>query len=90
MLMPNPFYQIYEGAALLAGAEPVFFCLALRKTGLFRLLRQFRQNVATLPIALHLQPRQPDRRGDDVGNDATGAATGGAIRFHCCLRRVLF
>ncbi len=22
---PNPFYQIYEGAALLAGAEPVFF-----------------------------------------------------------------
>ncbi len=27
--MPNPFYQIYEGAALLAGAEPVFMnCLA--------------------------------------------------------------
>lgn len=25
VLMPNPFYQIYEGAALLAGAEPVFF-----------------------------------------------------------------
>ena len=24
MLMPNPFYQIYEGAALLAGAEPYF------------------------------------------------------------------
>ncbi|MFV1972771.1 MAG: succinyldiaminopimelate transaminase [Thiohalobacterales bacterium] len=24
ILMPNPFYQIYEGAALLAGAEPVF------------------------------------------------------------------
>ena len=22
VLMPNPFYQIYEGAALLAGAEP--------------------------------------------------------------------
>jgi N-succinyldiaminopimelate aminotransferase len=22
--MPNPFYQIYEGAAVLAGAEPVF------------------------------------------------------------------
>ncbi|CAA0115568.1 LL-diaminopimelate aminotransferase [BD1-7 clade bacterium] len=28
VLMPNPFYQIYEGAALLAGAEPVFLnCL---------------------------------------------------------------
>ncbi|MCK4950302.1 MAG: succinyldiaminopimelate transaminase [Gammaproteobacteria bacterium] len=24
LLIPNPFYQIYEGAALLAGAEPVF------------------------------------------------------------------
>ncbi len=24
VLMPNPFYQIYEGAALLAGAKPVF------------------------------------------------------------------
>jgi N-succinyldiaminopimelate aminotransferase len=24
VVSPNPFYQIYEGAALLAGAEPVF------------------------------------------------------------------
>lgn len=24
IVMPNPFYQIYEGAAILAGAEPVF------------------------------------------------------------------
>lgn len=29
VLMPNPFYQIYEGAALLAGAEPCYLpCLA--------------------------------------------------------------
>ncbi len=29
VLMPNPFYQIYEGAALLAGAEPHFLpCVA--------------------------------------------------------------
>ncbi len=27
VLMPNPFYQIYEGAALLAGAEPFFLDL---------------------------------------------------------------
>jgi N-succinyldiaminopimelate aminotransferase len=27
VLMPNPFYQIYEGAALLAGAEPYFLKL---------------------------------------------------------------
>jgi N-succinyldiaminopimelate aminotransferase len=24
IVMPNPFYQIYEGAALLAGAKPYF------------------------------------------------------------------
>jgi N-succinyldiaminopimelate aminotransferase len=31
VVMPNPFYQIYEGAALLAGAEPYFLC-ALAET----------------------------------------------------------
>ncbi len=31
VLMPNPFYQIYEGAALLAGAQPYYLnCLAER------------------------------------------------------------
>ena len=31
VLMPNPFYQIYEGAAFLAGAQPVFLpCLPER------------------------------------------------------------
>lgn len=28
VLMPNPFYQIYEGAALLAGCEPDFYSIA--------------------------------------------------------------
>ena len=32
VLMPNPFYQIYEGAALLAGAEPGFLSCT-RKSG---------------------------------------------------------
>jgi N-succinyldiaminopimelate aminotransferase len=32
VLMPNPFYQIYEGAALLAGAEP-FFLSCTRDNG---------------------------------------------------------
>jgi N-succinyldiaminopimelate aminotransferase len=27
VLLPNPFYQIYEGAALLAGAEPYYYAL---------------------------------------------------------------
>ncbi|MGD8207367.1 MAG: succinyldiaminopimelate transaminase [Thiohalocapsa sp.] len=33
VLMPNPFYQIYEGAALLAGAEP-YFLSCTPETGL--------------------------------------------------------
>jgi N-succinyldiaminopimelate aminotransferase len=37
VLMPNPFYQIYEGAALLAGAEPYF----LNTTGGTRYLPDF-------------------------------------------------
>ena len=32
VLMPNPFYQIYEGAALLAGAQP-WFLNTTRETG---------------------------------------------------------
>ena len=32
VVMPNPFYQIYEGAALLAGAEP-YFINTLESTG---------------------------------------------------------
>lgn len=32
VLVPNPFYQIYEGAALLAGAEP-YFLNTTRETG---------------------------------------------------------
>jgi N-succinyldiaminopimelate aminotransferase len=33
VLMPNPFYQIYEGAALLAGAEP-YYLNCTQETGL--------------------------------------------------------
>ena len=28
VLMPNPFYQIYEGAALLAGGTPAFYAIS--------------------------------------------------------------
>jgi len=42
--MPNPFYQIYEGAALLAGGEPYFFdCPAASG---------FRPNIAAVPAAV--------------------------------------
>jgi N-succinyldiaminopimelate aminotransferase len=34
VVMPNPFYQIYEGAALLAGAQPYFMASARDQEGL--------------------------------------------------------
>jgi N-succinyldiaminopimelate aminotransferase len=44
VLLPNPFYQVYAGAALLAGAEPVFVP-AGRETG-------FLPDFAALPPAI--------------------------------------
>ena len=45
--MPNPFYQIYEGAALLAGARPYYLpCPAAR---------DFRPDLATVPSAIWAQ-----------------------------------
>jgi N-succinyldiaminopimelate aminotransferase len=41
VLIPNPFYQIYEGAALLAGAEP-YYMNAIPEHG-------FRADLATVP-----------------------------------------
>jgi N-succinyldiaminopimelate aminotransferase len=41
VLMPNPFYQIYEGAALLAGAEP-WFMNTTRENG-------YRPDFSTVP-----------------------------------------
>jgi N-succinyldiaminopimelate aminotransferase len=44
VLMPNPFYQIYEGAALLAGAQPWFIhCLAEK---------HFQPDFTAVPIAV--------------------------------------
>ena len=41
VVTPNPFYQIYEGAAKLAGAEP-YFCPMTAKTG-------FKPDYSTVP-----------------------------------------
>jgi N-succinyldiaminopimelate aminotransferase len=44
VLMPNPFYQIYEGAALLSGAEP-WFMNTTRESG-------YRPDFSTVPEAV--------------------------------------
>ena len=75
VVMPNPFYQIYEGAALLGGAQPWF----LNTTAASRLpagLRcRPRRDLVTLPAALPLQPGKPDRRRDGYPRAAGPAGT---------------
>jgi len=44
VIMPNPFYQIYEGAALLAGAEP-WYCNTTADTGFLPDLAAIPANV---------------------------------------------
>ena len=74
-LMPNPFYQIYEGAALLAGAQP----LLPRHRGRHGFLPDLdavpAAAVAALPGAVPVQPRQPDRRGAVPGVPAAARSS---------------
>ena len=61
--MPNPFYQIYEGAALLAGAEPVFLNTTRRRTFPAGSRRAAGGDLEALPAAVPVQPGQSHRRG---------------------------
>jgi N-succinyldiaminopimelate aminotransferase len=64
VLMPNPFYQIYEGAALLAGAEPYFLDCAPSNGFLPDLDAVPAAGLESLPGAVPLLAGQPDRRRD--------------------------
>ena len=72
--MPNPFYQIYEGAALLAGAEPVYLTRG-KKPASCRTLRSAAEHLARLPVAVPVQPRQPHRRDHGQGLPRTALAS---------------
>jgi hypothetical protein len=62
VVMPNPFYQIYEGAALLAGAQPHFLGNDRAKRLPARPRRCLARCLATLPGAVPVLARQSDRR----------------------------
>ena len=59
VVCPNPFYQIYEGAALLAGAEPSM-STAPRATS--RRLRRVPETSGGARSCVRLLAGQPDRR----------------------------
>ena len=57
VLMPNPFYQIYEGAALLAGAEPVYLDCDRAERLPARSRRGRRGDLGSLPGAVPVHAR---------------------------------
>ena len=57
--MPNPFYQIYEGAALLAGAEPVFLNTTAGNRFPARSRRGAGRDLETLRDPVPVQPGNP-------------------------------
>ena len=66
VLMPNPFYQIYEGAALLAGAEP--YCVnAVAAHGFAPAWREVPDAVWSRTQLVYVcSPDNPDRPRDDA------------------------
>ena len=89
VLMPNPCYQIYEGAALLAGAEP-YFLNTTRDNGYLPDLDAVPADAwRRCQAAVPLQSRQSRGLGDGPGLPAQGAGARRAARFHHRLGRVL-
>ena len=71
VVMPNPFYQIYEGAALLGGATPVPRHPASRRAASHRPGTEVPDGgVGAHPAGLRLLARQPHRPRDDAGRMA--------------------
>ncbi len=67
VVCPNPFYQIYEGAAILAGATPRFLNNLPARQLRDELRATARRCLATLPIDLRVLAGQSDRAGDAAG-----------------------
>jgi len=62
VVSPNPFYQIYEGAAYLAGGRPLFLN-NLKETDLAATLHRFRQTPGrTCSCATYARPATPPER----------------------------
>ncbi len=87
--MPNPFYQIYEGGALLAGAGTH---LSTRRRAWLRarLVLGARRGVGAHATAFHLLAGQPDRPGDHAGGVARAVRPLRPPRVRHRVRRMLF
>ena len=89
-VLPNPFYQIYEGAILLRGTTP-YYVDSPAGTGYLPDFDSVPSAVwRRVRVVVHLLAGQPDRRGDAARTvDATDRA-GRSTRLRHRGRRVLF
>ncbi len=87
--MPNPFYQIYEGAALLAGAEPVFLNTTSRQSLSAGSRRRAGRDLEALRDPVPLQSWQSHRSGTVARVPAPRTQTRGEVRLRDRVRRVL-
>ena len=62
VVMPNPFYQIYEGAALLAGAQPLFINLIEDKNYKFDLSEISSSDWKNVQLVYVCSPNNPTGR----------------------------
>ena len=91
VISPNPFYQIYEGAALLGRRAHPIISTPCPSNG-FRMdfASVPRRHPAPHPIGVRVLARQPHRQGDGAGRLARAVRVVRALRFRDRRRRMLF
>jgi N-succinyldiaminopimelate aminotransferase len=82
VVCPNPFYQIYEGAALLAGRRAVLRAQRPVAQLRGRLGQRAGSHLGPHPAGLRLLARQPHRRGDAAGRMEEAVRAAGPLRLH--------
>ena len=90
VVSPNPFYQIYEGAAFLAGAEPLFLNTLPENDFAMDFGALSAEESGARPAGLCLFAGQPDRQGAVAGRLENPVRPVRPLRLHHRLRRVLF
>jgi hypothetical protein len=75
VVCPNPFYQIYEGAALLAGAQPAFANSDPARNFASDWRQHRRGHLGAHAAAVRLLARQPHRRGDAAGRSGESCSS---------------
>ena len=89
VIMPNPFYQIYEGAALLAGAS-TFFVPVSRPIIIYRTSSLYRQKLGEILSSSICSPANPTGKSLSDGQIEKLIDLAHQYDFYHCIRRVLF